>query len=339
MANPGVTATNPTALARPHTTSSSTWSSAAWATGLLLSLQKAGYKAPVTPTNIANIQRMIAVESSGNTAGFMRDLNPWNLNTYTSAHSSLPGGHIVNEWGVNVQVFDSVPAMYTAYVNQLKANPDLLAVLNNSGSPTEFGGALANSGWKSGSYASASAFPRVSPFLGSSASGSGAYSGGTTSLTASQTAQASIGAQNAVAATSGAGWCNTKVGSNSAEPHNLFTIPHTSSGITYCEAKAFLGAMSLAAGGFCIVIGLASLIVGSLGGRSAGAKSLAPTILVAQAAGKVAGRTRRSAPAKAAPAPTAPSRPKSSSRTREDEAWSDMHDNGTVSDEDYARGR
>ena len=151
----------------------STLSTAAWATYLLESLQKAGYKAPVTTNNIANIQRLIGVETKGNTAGFVRDNNPWNLNTWTTApsgvpHSSLPGGKIVQEWGVDVQVFNSVQDGLTAYVNQLKANPALLGVLNENGSPALFGGALSTSGWSSGSYANATAFPKLTPFTGTS---------------------------------------------------------------------------------------------------------------------------------------------------------------------------
>ena len=143
-------------------------SSEAWATALLLSLQKAGYKAPVTANNIANIQRLIGVETSGNQAGFLRDNNPWNLNTYVSLHGSLPGGHIVNEWGVNVQVFNSVQDGLAAYVNQLKANTALLSALNTSAPASVFGGALSTSGWSGGSYANATAFPNITPFTGTS---------------------------------------------------------------------------------------------------------------------------------------------------------------------------
>lgn len=142
-----------------------------WATGLLEALQRAGYKAPVSLNNIQNITRVVGAESGGNQAGFLRDNNPWNLNTYTSPHGSLPGGHIVNEWGVNVQVFDSVEQGYSAYVGQLKANPALLAALNNDVSPAMFGGALSQSGWSSASYANPTAFPKLVPFQGLGAVG------------------------------------------------------------------------------------------------------------------------------------------------------------------------
>ena len=150
------------------TTTATKLSSAAWATSLLLALQKAGQKAPVTPNNIANIQRLIGVESSGNTAGFLRDNNPWNLNTYVSPHNSLPGGKIVNEWGVNVQVFNTIQDGLNAYVGQLQSNPALLAALNNNASPSLFGGALSTSGWSGGTYANSSVFSTLKPFTGSS---------------------------------------------------------------------------------------------------------------------------------------------------------------------------
>jgi hypothetical protein len=139
-----------------------------WATAFLLSLQKAGYKAPVTPNNVSNIQRLIGRESSGNQAGFLRDNNPFNLNTYVAAHGSLAGGKIVSEWGIHVQTFNTVQDGINATVKQFQANPALLAVLNNNGSPALFGGALSTSGWSSGSYANATAFPTTTPFTGSS---------------------------------------------------------------------------------------------------------------------------------------------------------------------------
>jgi hypothetical protein len=116
---------------------------------------------------------MIGVETSGNQAGFMRDNNPWNLNTYVSPHNSLPGGHIVNEFGVNVQVFDSVEQGYAAYVNQLKSNPALLNALHTNAAPAAFGTALSKSGWSSGHYANATTFPTISPFTGSGAASLG----------------------------------------------------------------------------------------------------------------------------------------------------------------------
>jgi hypothetical protein len=71
---------------------------------------------------------------------------------------------------------------------------------------------------------------------------------------------------------------------------------------TYCELKALTGGLMIAAGGVILVIGFASLIVGGLGGKPAKA-ALGPTVLVAQAAGKLAGASRRrKSPASSEPA-------------------------------------
>jgi hypothetical protein len=145
-----------------------------WATGLIDAMKKAGYKVEATPNNIQNIQRMIGFETSGNQAGFMRDNNPWNLNTYTGAHGSLPGGKIVNEFGIHVQTFDSVEAGYAAYVSQFKSNPSLLTAFEKNASPADFGTALSQSGWSSGHYANATTFATGAPFNGSSEASSGA---------------------------------------------------------------------------------------------------------------------------------------------------------------------
>jgi hypothetical protein len=139
---------------------------ATWAAALLEKL-----KAPVTATNIANIQRWIGVESAGNQAGFLRDNNPLNLNTYTSAHGSLPNGTIVQEFGIYVQTFPSVEGGITATANQISQSPALLAALKNSAPATMFGGALSQSAWKSGSYANSSSFAKLKPFSGTSAVG------------------------------------------------------------------------------------------------------------------------------------------------------------------------
>lgn len=143
-------------------------SSATWAVGLLEALQAAGYKAPVTPNNIDNVLRVVGAETNGQQGGFLRDNNPWNLNTYASPHASLPGGQIVTMPGANgetvyVQQFDSVEQGIAAYVNQLQNNPALLAAINTNAPASVFGGALSSSAWKSESYANATTFPTLSP--------------------------------------------------------------------------------------------------------------------------------------------------------------------------------
>jgi cell wall-associated NlpC family hydrolase len=153
-------------------------SSLAWAQGLLLALQSAGYPAPTCADNIANIQRQIGAESAGNNTplpgtlgpvGFLRDNNPWNLNTHPGTQSSMTGGHMVQAFGSNIQVFDSVSQGYLAYITQLEANPALLAAINSCATPTAYGTALESSGWSGQAYANRTTFPTLTPFTGSSA--------------------------------------------------------------------------------------------------------------------------------------------------------------------------
>ncbi len=130
--------------------------------------------------------------------------------------------------------------------------------------------------------APASQIAQAGTWPGSSPVGSALTPGGNTGSTSAAT-QAGNSILNAATTSSG---CDAKVGGNPALPHMLFTIPHTSSGITFCQAKALMGGLAIFAGGVVIVIGMASLIVGSLGGRSKGAAAIAPVILVSRAGGR-----------------------------------------------------
>lgn len=126
---------------------------------------------PVNATDVANIERVIGAESGGNQAGFLRDNNPWNLNTYASSHDSLPGGAIVPEFGIYVQTFPTAAAGAKATATQIEQSPALTSALAADASPSVFGGALSSSAWKSAGYANATKFPNVVPFQGTSASG------------------------------------------------------------------------------------------------------------------------------------------------------------------------
>ncbi len=142
-------------------------SSAAWATELLHKLNVSA-----SPNNITNFQRWITVESAGNQAGFLRDNNPLNLNTYSTAHSSLPGGTIIAEFGIYVQTFPTVEAGIIATANQIEMEPELMKVLQNNGTAAEFGSALTTTAWASAGYANSKVFPTIAPFEGSSTIGS-----------------------------------------------------------------------------------------------------------------------------------------------------------------------
>lgn len=76
----------------------------------------------------------------------------------------------------------------------------------------------------------------------------------------------------------------------------LFALPHTSFGLTYCQAKGLLGGTILVAGGVVMIIGISSLLVGTLGGKKS---AIAPTAVVLKTLSSRSGRTSRT------PAPTA----------------------------------
>ena len=135
---------------------------AQWSEDLLAALGD-----PLSGVDVANIQRVIGAESAGNTAGFMRDNNPWNLNTYTAPHTSLPGGTIVPEFGINVQTFPTATAGVDATAAQIKNSQQLTQALATGASPAAFGAALGSSAWGSGSYANSEKFPTLVPFEGS----------------------------------------------------------------------------------------------------------------------------------------------------------------------------
>jgi hypothetical protein len=138
-------------------------------------------KAPVTSNNIANVQRIIGAESGGNQAGFLRDNNPFNLNTYSTPHTSLPGGTIKQEFGIYVQTFPTIEAGVEATAAQFQDNPALLKAFQNNAPASVVGGALSTSAWSSAGYANATTFPTLNPFTGSQGGETTTEIGGTPS--------------------------------------------------------------------------------------------------------------------------------------------------------------
>ena len=122
--------------------------------------------------------------------------------------------------------------------------------------------------------ASASQIGQASAWPGASPLGNALSSGGGLNATA----------QGIINQTGG---CNTKGAKGDGVVFGTGGIAGVGSfKFTYCELKALIGGLSIAGGGLLIVIGLASLVVGSLGGRSKGAQSIAPVIVVARASGR-----------------------------------------------------
>ena len=138
---------------------------------LQLIAQGSKKRVPLTANNIANLQRIIAGESAGNQAGFLRDNNPFNLGTWASPHSGLYGGTVVPEFGIYINKFASPQAgaqgTAQAIVGQSN-NAALLKALQQDAPTAIFGGALSSSAWKGAGYASPTGINRFSPFTGSS---------------------------------------------------------------------------------------------------------------------------------------------------------------------------
>jgi hypothetical protein len=166
-----------------------------------------------------------------------------------------------------------VPLGSTASVGQNTLKPYIPAAMAAASEVGTFGPAAASQ------IAQGSTWPGASP-LGSALAGGGANYGPAANLASDTTA------------TSG---CDGKVGGNPGAPHNLFTIPHTSAGLTFCQAKAMLGGLSMAAGGFLVVVGLITLVTGGKGGGIAGkvVAMAGPVGKVASGVGSVAGAPRR----------------------------------------------
>jgi hypothetical protein len=122
--------------------------------------------------------------------------------------------------------------------------------------------------------APASQIAQASTWPGTTPLGSALTSGGDTSLNST-----AAGILNAATNPQG---CQSK--------GNVFktggVIGVGSFSFTYCELKALMGGLAIAAGGVIIIIGMASLVVGSLGGRGKGAAAIAPAIIVARAGGR-----------------------------------------------------
>jgi len=138
---------------------------------LQLIAQGSKQRVALTANNIANLQRIIAGESAGNQAGFLRDNNPFNLGTWSTPHSGVYGGTTIPEFGIYVNTFASplagARATAQSIVGQSNNSALLKALVNNS--PTAiFGGALSSSAWKGAGYASPTGILKYSPFTGSS---------------------------------------------------------------------------------------------------------------------------------------------------------------------------
>ena len=53
-------------------------------------------------------------------------------------------------------------------------------------------------------------------------------------------------------------------------PHLIFTIPHTSTGLSFCNLKAIVGGLALVGGGAIAIIGIALIVVSATGSKIPG---------------------------------------------------------------------
>ena len=213
-----------------------------------------GINAPVNAQTELGMYYWLANEQGGpSLSSFTANQgNPLGVQT-ASAQAAGRSGNI--QEGINATVQNLQGGMY----------PGLLAALRKGNSASAIALQVVASPWNRHHYGGITTFLNTA---GAPKTKGGMFLpvGGTAGVAAGSTGGvSSIQPQNF----SEAG-CAKKVGSNPALPHNLFTIPHTSAGLTYCNAKAFIGAMSLTAGGFLIVVGLVTIVAGGKGGGIAG---------------------------------------------------------------------
>ena len=215
-----------------------------------------GVGAPVNAQTEQGMLNWLANEQGGPTlSSFSANQgNPLGVQT-ASAQAAGRSGNI--QQGINATVLNLQGGYYTG----------LVAALRQGNSAAAIDTQVVASPWNGTHYGGISQYLKTAG-LAKGANGMYLPVGGQASVNAG-TPGGSNPNPNPAGMVSGEG-CNSKVGSNSALPHNLFTIPHTSTGLTYCQAKAFLGAMAMTAGGFLMVVGLITLVAGGKGGGVAG---------------------------------------------------------------------
>lgn len=65
---------------------------------------------------------------------------------------------------------------------------------------------------------------------------------------------------------------------NPAQPHQLFTIPHTSLGPTYCQLKAIKGATLLGIGSAVCIFGVALVVIAGLGSKTPAGRAITSVV-------------------------------------------------------------
>lgn len=305
MATSGITSTSPTARQRPKTSAQYLTASALYNAGfrgwpLVVMTALAGREANWNPTALNNNPstgdysvglwqiNYFGNLLSGRTAEYGSPSTLLsNPQDQANAAYQLAGGNQLvglQNWALTPSPKSGqVPLGSTASVGQNTLAKFLPSAISAASEVGTFGPAPASQ------IAQASNWPGASP-LGSALTSGGSASGSVAGVPYSES--------HTVYATSGV-TCSEKASGPGAGSALGIAFKLGPVGVTWCQLKAVLGGLTLTAGGVLMAVGMASLIVGSLGGRSKGAQAIAPTIVVARFAGRSAGRARprkRSAP-------------------------------------------
>ena len=299
MTTSGATTTNPVGRSRPKTTSAYLTASALHNAGfkgwpLVVMTALAGREARWNPTALNNNPSTGDYSVGLWQINYFGSLSPGRTQEYgapstllsnpqdqANAVYKLAGGNSLGNlqpWALTSSPASGVtPVGSTASVGQNTLAPYMPSALSAAAEVGQFGPASASQ------IAQANAWPGASPI------GSALTSGGNISAKQSAANQAAF-----VSANTPFPGCGSKpnvFGTGGVAGVGSFTL-------TACELKALLGALSIAAGGIVLVIGLTSIIVGGLGSKGAKA-ALGPTVVIARFAGRNVPKPskRQSAPA------------------------------------------
>ena len=324
----GATTTNPVSRQRPKTSSAYLTASALYNAGfrgwpLVVMTALAGRESKWNPTALNNNPSTGDYSVGLYQINYYGDLLQGRTAEYGSPQTllsnpqdqanavyKLAGGNNLSNlqpWALTSSPASGVtPVGSTASVGQNTLAPYMASATSAAAEVGTFGPASA------AQIAQANAWPGASPI------GSALTSGGDTSG-----AQATADAATLAAANNSGSGCSAKgnvFGEGGVAGIGSFNF-------TYCELKAILGGLAIAAGGLLMTVGLVSLVVGGLGSK--GAKSaLGPTVVVAQFAGRTArkatGSRRTSSGDSEVSAPA--SAPKETQRQKEDRVYSEMQD-------------
>src|ERR1700722_12752497 len=282
--------------------------SVSWADAILV-----GLRAPVNANNRQKLWNFTWQELGdySSTGGWDFDANLPRWNWFDST-LPVPGSTNCGSCSQqSVQRYPNPAAGVMATVQTLLSPnygwPAVVANLRNNGSYEDFGAALAASdaggaGW--GGYPawnSGKINYDPSTALASPPAGGGGGGGGSTS-----TGGSTGGGTSSTASNSCCGHAPNP-GQTGGDACNLFTIPHTSVGMSYCTAKKVAGGATMVGGGILMVIGVLVLARGTTVGKAA-------SMVITKGAGAKAGSKVPTGGPSASEMRASPNRPGSATR-------------------------